>query len=80
MKLAKGEFFDEKQIEGDGSQFYYTHNIEDFDGEEQRYLKFKNAQYLQNNLKKIVGFMDGIEWNRFKDYQGIDYIVKEENV
>ena len=80
MKLAKGEFFDEKQIEGDGSQFYYTHNIEDFDGEEQRYLKFKNAQYLQNNLKKIVGFMDGIEWNKLKDYQGIDYIIKEEEL
>ena len=80
MKLAKGEFFDEKQIEGDGSQFYYTHNIEDFDGEEQRYLQFKNAQYLQNNLKKIVGFMDGIEWNKLKDYQGIDYIIKEEEL
>ena len=78
MKLSQGEFFNEKTIEMDLAKNYYTHNIEDFDGEEKKYLEFKNAQYLQNNLQKIVGFMDGIEWNRFKDYQNIDYIVKEE--
>ena len=74
------EYYDEKQMEGDGSKFYYTHNIEDFDGDEKRYLEFKNAQYLQNNLKLIVGFMDGIIWHKAKDYQTIDYIIKKDEL
>jgi hypothetical protein len=77
-QAAKGDYYDEKQIEGDGSKFYYTHNIEDSDGEERMYLEYKNSQYMQNNLRLVVGFMHGVDWNGLKNYQDIDYIIKEE--
>lgn len=78
QKAKVTEFYDEKCMEGDGNKFYYTHNIENFKEEERIYFEYKNAEYLQNNIKKIVKFMDGIDWHKLNDYENVNYIVNEE--
>ena len=74
------EYYLEKQTDPTQNQYYYTHNIENFEGDARAYLEFKNAQYLQNNLKLIVEFMDGVEWDKFRNYEDIDYIIKEQEL
>lgn len=71
-----------KRMARDGGKFYYTHDIEtkDVSDFEKKYLKFKNLEFLRNNLEKIVSFMRGVEWDESPQYDEIDYRLIESSV
>ena len=56
---------------------YYTHNIDSYTGVEKAWKEYKNAEYLKENLKKIVESIKDVNWVESSDYELIDYITNK---